>query len=194
MLHVLSTGHARTFVLGALAGGLLFGGGLMLGGAGKGRPGHGHGHGGAPDAHFDRLTARHLDIVDRRGRVVMRLRGNHDDGGNLRVFDRSGDVRVELRADGSMRTYGGNERLRALVGRDPRGWGDRRGGVVELFDTHGRLTTRLPTKEHPGGCGCDVCAAPGHGHGHGHDGYREPGACEDERHRPGWRWRRGGDE
>ncbi|GAB4549414.1 MAG: hypothetical protein Tsb0013_10660 [Phycisphaerales bacterium] len=159
------TGSPRaTFAIGALSGMALLSAGLFLGGAQPSRH-----HDRRPDAQFDTLRAEKLEIVDRRGRVQLRLRGNHENGGLLEVLDRSGDVRVELMADGSVRTYGGNGRIRALLGRDPHGWGDRRGGVLELFDTHGRHIVRLPGREHPHDCSCDTCAAGRHRDHDGHD-------------------------
>lgn len=196
MLGLIPGLNGRSFLIGLVAGGALLGAGLFLGGAQRARPGHG---GSSPDAHFGVLSAQRLDIVDGRGRVQMRLRGNHENGGNLRVFDRSGDVRVELRADGTLLTYGGNERVRARLGRDRLG-GDRRAGALELFDTHGRLTTRLPHLNHDAGCGCETCSGAyrpwddrdHHDHDrHDHDdhyddGYVEP--CPTERPRPSRPW------
>ncbi len=175
--------RTKPFALGALAGAILLGTGLFLGGAQRSRHG-----GGQPDAQFGVVRAQKLEIVNGRGQVQLRLRGNHENGGLLEVLDRSGDVRVELLADGSVRTYGGNGRIRALLGRDPHGWGDRRGGVLELFDTNGRHITRLPGTEHPSDCTCDVCAASRpHDHGHDdHDGYDD----DNRPRRPGWRWGR----
>ncbi len=150
-----STGRTtgRSFVLGALAGALLLGTGLALGGAQRSQRGH---HNDRPDAEFDALTVQRLDVTDRRGKVRLRLRGNAEDGGNIRVFDEHGDLRVQLRADGSVITYGGNERVRARLGRDPDGYGSRRGGVLELYDERGRLTSKLPGRG-------------GNGHSHDHD-------------------------
>ncbi|MEM1423100.1 MAG: hypothetical protein AAGH64_03755 [Planctomycetota bacterium] len=174
-----------SFVIGVVAGGALLGAGLFLGGAQRSRH-----HDRRPDAGFGTLQAEKLEIVDRRGRVQFRVRGNHHDGGLLQVFDRSGDVRVELRADGSVRTFGGNGRRRALLGRDPDGWGSRRGGVLELYDASGRLTTLLPHKDHPSDCGCDFCAAGGYG-GHDHDhhrdhDHRDRDRRDDDRYRDGY--------
>lgn len=195
MIGLLSGINGRSFLVGLVAGGALLGAGLFLGGAQRSRPGH---YGGsAPDAHFGALSVQKLDIVDRRGRVQLRLRGNAEDGGNLRVFDKSGDVRVELRADGTLLTFGGNERVRARLGRDRSG-GDRRAGVLELFDPNGRLISRLPGTSHDAGCGCEVCAddyRPWGDHDHDdhndhddhyEDVYVEP--CPTERpSRPWWR-------
>ena len=63
---------ARTFLLGGLAGALLLSAGLVLGGAQRGQRGNAQ-----PDASFDRLSVRHLDIVDRRGRVVLLIFHRH---------------------------------------------------------------------------------------------------------------------
>lgn len=197
------TSTGRTFALGALAGVVLLGTGMMLGGAQRGRHNNAR-----PDGSFDTLSAEKLEIVDRRGRVKLRLRGNHENGGLLQVFDRSGDLRVELLADGSVRTYGGNGNLRALLGRDPHGWGDRRAGVLELFDTYGNHVTRLPGSQHPSDCTCEVCSGtyrPWDDHDHNiHDGHDDYGGyhTDDDDHydehddhydrprrprRPGWR-------
>lgn len=148
-----SSSPAKSFLLGGVAGAVLLGTGLFLGGAQRGRH-----HDDRPDASFGALTAQRLDIVDRRGRVRLRLRGNADDGGNIRVLDENGDLRVQLRADGSVLTYGGNEKLRARLGRDPHAYASRRPGTLELYDEYGRLISKLPGDGHDDDCTCEVCS------------------------------------
>ncbi len=175
----------RTFIVGMVAGGLVFASIALLAGAGPR---------GVRTAEFDAISTQRLDIVDHRGRLAMRLRGHPRDGAFMRVFDRHGNKRIEFNAAGEVTVFGRNERPRVRLGTDERVHGQRKPGVVSVFDPNGRLVADLgaPVHEprhrdpyarphsdrHPASCACDVCAA-----GRRHDDDRRD---HDRRH--GWRF------